>query len=135
MNHSEPNALIHESSPYLLQHAYNPVQWEGWHDATLEHAQKSGKLLLVSIGYAACHWCHVMEHECFEDPEVADVMNVHFIPVKVDREEVVDGRNRIYYKLTEHGTDTLVEQAQSRQRSATVALDRLSPGTAFGGLT
>ncbi|MEJ2163040.1 MAG: thioredoxin domain-containing protein [Robiginitalea sp.] len=90
MNHSEPNALIHESSPYLLQHAYNPVQWEGWHDATLEHAQKSGKLLLISIGYAACHWCHVMEHECFEDPEVADVMNVHFIPIKVDREERPD---------------------------------------------
>jgi uncharacterized protein YyaL (SSP411 family) len=87
---SEPNSLIHESSPYLLQHAYNPVQWEGWHDTTLEHAQKSGKLLLISIGYAACHWCHVMERECFEDPEVADVMNAHFIPVKVDREERPD---------------------------------------------
>ena len=90
MSHSEPNALIHESSPYLLQHAYNPVQWEGWHDTTLEHARKSGKLLLISIGYAACHWCHVMERECFEDPEVADIMNAHFIPVKVDREERPD---------------------------------------------
>ena len=90
MKTSEPNALIHESSPYLLQHAYNPVRWEGWHDTTLEHAQKSGKLLLISIGYAACHWCHVMERECFEDPEVADVMNAHFIPVKVDREERPD---------------------------------------------
>jgi len=90
MKATEPNALIHESSPYLQQHAYNPVQWEGWHDSTLEHAQKSGKLLLISIGYAACHWCHVMEHECFEDPEVADVMNAHFIPVKVDREERPD---------------------------------------------
>lgn len=90
MSHSEPNALIHESSPYLLQHAYNPVQWEGWHDATLERARKSGKPLLISIGYAACHWCHVMERECFEDPEVADVMNAHFIPVKVDREERPD---------------------------------------------
>ena len=90
MKASEPNALIHESSPYLQQHAYNPVQWEGWHDTTLEHAQKSGKLLLISIGYAACHWCHVMERECFEDPEVADVMNAHFIPVKVDREERPD---------------------------------------------
>lgn len=90
MSSTEPNALIHESSPYLLQHAYNPVQWEGWHDSTLEHARKSGKLLLISIGYAACHWCHVMERECFEDPEVADVMNAHFIPVKVDREERPD---------------------------------------------
>ncbi len=87
MNSKEPNALIHETSPYLLQHAYNPVQWEGWHDTTLDHAQRSGKLILISIGYAACHWCHVMEHECFEDPEVADVMNAHFIPIKVDREE------------------------------------------------
>ena len=90
MSSKEPNALIHESSPYLLQHAYNPVQWEGWHDKTLDHAGKSGKLILISIGYAACHWCHVMEHECFEDPEVADVMNAHFIPIKVDREERPD---------------------------------------------
>jgi uncharacterized protein YyaL (SSP411 family) len=90
MKSKEPNALIHESSPYLLQHAYNPVQWEGWHDKTLERAARSGKLVLISIGYAACHWCHVMEHECFEDPEVADVMNAHFIPIKVDREERPD---------------------------------------------
>ncbi len=90
MKSKEPNALIHESSPYLLQHAYNPVQWEGWHDKTLERAQRSGKLVLISIGYAACHWCHVMEHQCFEDPEVADVMNAHFIPIKVDREERPD---------------------------------------------
>ena len=90
MSAKEPNALIHESSPYLLQHAYNPVQWEGWHDLTLDAARKSGKLVLISIGYAACHWCHVMEHECFEDPEVADVMNAHFIPIKVDREERPD---------------------------------------------
>ena len=90
MSASEPNALIHESSPYLLQHAYNPVQWEGWHDATLERARKMGRPLLISIGYAACHWCHVMERECFEDSEVADVMNAHFIPVKVDREERPD---------------------------------------------
>ena len=90
MSSKEPNALIHESSPYLLQHAYNPVQWEGWHDRTLDSARKSGKLVLISIGYAACHWCHVMEHECFEDPEVADIMNVHFVPIKVDREERPD---------------------------------------------
>lgn len=90
MSSKEPNALIHESSPYLLQHAYNPVQWEGWHDLTLDTARKSGKLVLISIGYAACHWCHVMEHECFEDPEVADVMNAHFVPIKVDREERPD---------------------------------------------
>jgi uncharacterized protein YyaL (SSP411 family) len=90
MKAKEPNALIHESSPYLLQHAYNPVQWEAWSTTTLERAQKSNKLLLISIGYAACHWCHVMERECFEDQGAADVMNAHFVPIKVDREERPD---------------------------------------------
>ncbi|WP_445383111.1 thioredoxin domain-containing protein [Robiginitalea sp. IMCC43444] len=90
MNTREPNNLIHESSPYLLQHAHNPVRWEAWNEQTLQAARESGKLMIISIGYAACHWCHVMEHECFEDPEVAEVMNTRFIPVKVDREERPD---------------------------------------------
>ena len=90
MNQNSPNALIRETSPYLLQHAYNPVKWEAWNPETLKRAREEGKPLLISIGYAACHWCHVMEHECFEDPEVARVMNDHFIPVKVDREERPD---------------------------------------------
>ncbi|WP_425235874.1 thioredoxin domain-containing protein [Ulvibacterium sp.] len=90
MTHSYTNALIHETSPYLLQHAHNPVNWQAWNAESLETAQKENKLLLISIGYAACHWCHVMEHECFEDEEVAKVMNQNFINIKVDREERPD---------------------------------------------
>ncbi len=88
--HKIPNALIYESSPYLLQHAYNPVQWHAWNDETLAKAQKQNKLLLLSIGYATCHWCHVMERESFENQEVAQVMNKYFICIKVDREERPD---------------------------------------------
>lgn len=89
-NHKYTNALIHETSPYLLQHAHNPVNWYAWNDETLELAKKENKLMIISIGYAACHWCHVMEHESFEDEEVAEFMNTHFIPVKIDREERPD---------------------------------------------
>jgi len=89
-----PNALIHESSPYLLQHAYNPVAWQPWGEAALEQAKQEDKLLIISIGYAACHWCHVMESESFED-EVAVRMNRDFVAVKVDREERPDV-DRIY---------------------------------------
>lgn len=84
------NALIHESSPYLLQHARNPVNWVAWNPVVFEQARLEDKLVLVSIGYSACHWCHVMEHESFEDEEVAAIMNEHFISVKVDREERPD---------------------------------------------
>jgi uncharacterized protein len=87
-NHTNP--LIDESSPYLLQHAHNPVDWMPWGRAAFEKAQKENKLVLVSIGYAACHWCHVMEHQSFEDPEVARAMNENFICIKVDREERPD---------------------------------------------
>jgi uncharacterized protein YyaL (SSP411 family) len=84
------NTLVHESSPYLLQHAHNPVNWYPWGDAALQKARTENKLLIISIGYAACHWCHVMEHESFEDEEVAKIMNEHFICIKVDREERPD---------------------------------------------
>lgn len=84
------NSLINESSPYLLQHAHNPVNWYAWGDAALGKAKQENKMMLISIGYAACHWCHVMEHECFEDEEVARVMNEHYICIKVDREERPD---------------------------------------------
>jgi uncharacterized protein YyaL (SSP411 family) len=84
------NSLIKESSPYLLQHAHNPVNWHSWNSKTMEKAQQEGKPLLISIGYAACHWCHVMAHESFEDEETAAIMNEHFICVKVDREERPD---------------------------------------------
>ena len=84
------NALIESTSPYLLQHAHNPVQWQQWSENALKQAQEENKLILVSIGYAACHWCHVMEHESFEDENVAEVMNRHFVCIKVDREERPD---------------------------------------------
>ena len=85
-----PNSLINESSPYLLQHAYNPVNWLPFSDAAFEKAKKENKPVLISIGYSACHWCHVMEHESFEDADVAKLMNTHFINIKVDREERAD---------------------------------------------
>ena len=89
-DHTYTNALINESSPYLLQHAHNPVNWYAWNDESLELAKKENKLILISVGYAACHWCHVMEHESFEDTTVANIMNQHFINIKVDREERPD---------------------------------------------
>ena len=84
------NSLIKESSPYLLQHAHNPVDWYPWNEKALDKARKEDKLLLISIGYSACHWCHVMENESFEDEEVAKIMNDNFICIKVDREERPD---------------------------------------------
>jgi uncharacterized protein YyaL (SSP411 family) len=84
------NRLIHEDSPYLLQHAYNPVEWFPWGQEAIDRAKMEDKLLLISIGYSACHWCHVMEHESFEDPLTAEMMNDKFICVKVDREERPD---------------------------------------------
>ncbi|MGB5942401.1 MAG: thioredoxin domain-containing protein [Leeuwenhoekiella sp.] len=86
----EHNTLIHETSPYLLQHAYNPVAWQPWTDEVFLKAKQENKLVVVSIGYSACHWCHVMEHESFEDDPVAQVMNAEYISVKVDREERPD---------------------------------------------
>ncbi len=90
VDHKYTNALINETSPYLLQHAHNPVNWEAWSPEVLERAKKEDKPLLISIGYAACHWCHVMEKECFEDEEVAKMMNENFINIKIDREERPD---------------------------------------------
>ncbi|MEO6136968.1 MAG: thioredoxin domain-containing protein [Ginsengibacter sp.] len=84
------NSLIHETSPYLLQHSRNPVNWFAWNDETLKKAKAEDKMILISIGYAACHWCHVMERESFENQDVAKVMNEHFICIKVDREERPD---------------------------------------------
>lgn len=88
--HSYTNSLVHESSPYLLQHAHNPVNWYPWGNEAFEKAKREDKPVLVSIGYSACHWCHVMERESFEDPQVAAVMNEHFVNIKVDREERPD---------------------------------------------
>jgi len=91
--HAYTNDLIEETSPYLLQHAHNPVNWKAWNEETLAQAKAENKLLLISVGYSACHWCHVMERESFEDSLVADLMNTHFINIKVDREERPDVDN------------------------------------------
>jgi len=88
--HKFTNSLITETSPYLLQHAHNPVNWYAWHDKALKLAKKENKLIIISIGYAACHWCHVMEKESYEDTTVAKIMNDNFISIKVDREERPD---------------------------------------------
>ena len=85
-----PNRLIDETSPYLLQHAHNPVEWYPWGDEALARAQEEDKPILLSIGYSACHWCHVMERESFENDDIAALMNEHFINIKVDREERPD---------------------------------------------
>ena len=86
----KPNSLLKENSPYLLQHAYNPVNWFAWNDDALKLAKKEDKPIFLSIGYSSCHWCHVMAHESFEDQEIADTMNEKFINIKVDREERPD---------------------------------------------
>ncbi|MFP6581057.1 MAG: thioredoxin domain-containing protein [Candidatus Hydrogenedentota bacterium] len=88
--HKHTNRLVNETSPYLLQHAHNPVDWYPWGDEALEKAKAENKPIFLSVGYSSCHWCHVMEHESFEDDEVAALLNEHFISIKVDREERPD---------------------------------------------
>jgi uncharacterized protein len=90
MPHKHTNRLALETSPYLLQHAHNPVDWHAWNDESLSKSRTENKPILVSIGYSACHWCHVMERECFENEQVAAVMNAHFVCIKIDREERPD---------------------------------------------
>src|ERR1700686_1886334 len=99
MEHTHANELIHETSPYLLQHAHHPVNWFPWGSQALRLSKEQNKPIFLSIGYAACHWCHVMEHESFEDEEVATILNQHFVPVKVDREERPD-LDEIYMNAT-----------------------------------
>src|SRR5574338_69116 len=94
-----PNRLIEETSPYLLQHAHNPVDWYPWGSEALEKARAENKPIFLSIGYAACHWCHVMAHESFEDETTATFMNEHFVNIKVDREERPD-IDAIYMQAT-----------------------------------
>src|SRR5689334_1928546 len=89
------NRLAKEKSPYLLQHAHNPVDWFAWGDEAFAKAKKENKPILLSIGYSTCHWCHVMERESFENVEVAALLDAHFVPVKVDREERPDV-DRVY---------------------------------------
>ena len=94
------NRLADETSPYLLQHADNPVDWFPWGDEAFAKARSEDKPVLLSVGYSACHWCHVMAHESFENPEVAALLNAHFVPVKVDREERPDV-DAVYMQATQ----------------------------------
>jgi len=100
-----PNSLINESSPYLLQHAYNPVEWYGWTKDALERSKKEDKPIFLSIGYSSCHWCHVMAHESFEDNDIAKIMNENYVNIKVDREERPD-IDDIYQKACQIYTGT-----------------------------
>src|SRR5574337_1857790 len=93
------NRLIHETSPYLLQHAHNPVDWYPWREEALRRARDENRPILLSIGYSTCHWCHVMAHESFESEAIADLMNQHFVCIKVDREERPD-LDQIYMAAT-----------------------------------
>src|SRR3972149_864654 len=93
------NRLIYETSPYLLQHAHNPVDWYPWGEEALHRAREENRPILLSIGYSTCHWCHVMAHESFEDEAIADLMNQHFVCIKVDREERPD-LDEIYMAAT-----------------------------------
>lgn len=82
------NSLIHSSSPYLRQHAENPIDWVAWNEGVIERAKMEHKPIFLSIGYSTCHWCHVMARESFENEEIARLINTYFIPVKIDREEL-----------------------------------------------
>src|ERR1019366_2055004 len=97
------NRLAQEKSPYLLQHASNPVDWYPWGDEAFEKARRKNKPVFLSIGYSTCHWCHVMEHESFEDPALAQLLNQYFVSIKVDREERPDV-DRIYMPFVQATT-------------------------------
>ncbi|MBI5377458.1 MAG: thioredoxin domain-containing protein, partial [Thaumarchaeota archaeon] len=97
------NHLIHETSPYLLQHAHNPVDWYSWNETALKKAVDENKPIFLSVGYSSCHWCHVMEHESFENEDIAKIMNEHFVSIKVDREERPD-LDDIYQKVCQMTT-------------------------------
>ncbi|HYH86808.1 MAG TPA: thioredoxin domain-containing protein, partial [Pyrinomonadaceae bacterium] len=105
-DHKHTNRLVNETSPYLLQHAHNPVDWYSWGEEALEKSKQEDKPILLSIGYSACHWCHVMEHESFENEKIAELMNSNFVNIKVDREERPD-LDQIYMNavqmMTRHG--------------------------------
>src|SRR4249920_1709683 len=103
MEARQTNRLIHETSPYLLQHAHNPVDWYPWGDEAFEKARSENKPIFLSIGYSTCHWCHVMEHESFENQDVAGALNAGFVSIKVDREERPDV-DRVYMSFVQSTT-------------------------------
>src|SRR5258708_11711940 len=97
------NRLIHEKSPYLQQHAHNPVDWYPWGADAFDKARREDKPIFLSVGYSTCHWCHVMERESFESEQIAEVLNREFVPIKVDREERPDV-DRIYMTFVQAST-------------------------------
>jgi hypothetical protein len=101
--HDYTNRLIHSKSPYLLQHAHNPVDWHEWGEEAFAKARKENKPIFLSVGYSTCHWCHVMEHESFENPQIAKIMNQNFVCIKVDREERPDV-DRVYMTFVQATT-------------------------------
>ena len=105
------NRLVLERSPYLLQHAHNPVSWWPWGDEAFEEARRTGRPVFLSVGYSTCHWCHVMERESFEDEEIARVLNERFVPIKVDREERPGRRRRLHDRgAAAHGRRRLAHE-------------------------
>ena len=98
-----PNRLATEASPYLLQHKDNPVDWYPWGNEAFARARQEDKQIFLSVGYSTCHWCHVMEHESFESPELAELLNRHFVSIKVDREERPDV-DRVYMTFVQATT-------------------------------
>src|SRR5467141_1845604 len=103
MPDNPPNRLIREKSPYLLQHAHNPVDWYAWGEEAFAKARAEKKLIFLSIGYSTCHWCHVMERESFENPRIAEILNRGYVSVKVDREERPDV-DRVYMAFVQATT-------------------------------
>ncbi|GME27856.1 uncharacterized protein LTHEOB_6175 [Neofusicoccum parvum] len=127
------NRLSESRSPYVRGHMHNPVAWQMWGSEAIELAKKTNRLLFVSIGYSACHWCHVMERESFENPEIANIINKHFIPVKVDREERPDV-DRIYMNYVQATTGSGEVTAQLREFAQEGTISKNGEGTVGDGL-
>lgn len=133
MNNQSPNKLAGTQSPYLQQHAYNPVNWYPWGEEALARARDESKPILLSIGYSTCHWCHVMEQESFSDEIVAALMNQHFICIKVDREERPD-LDKIYLRRIGHERiRRLAAQRFSNARPAALFRRHLFPSPSPAG--
>jgi len=110
--HRYTNRLIHEKSPYLLQHAHNPVDWYPWGEEAFEKARREHKPIFLSVGYSTCHWCHVMERESYSDAAIAEIMNRYFVSVTVDREERPDV-DQIYMTFVEATTGSGAARCRS----------------------
>ena len=126
-----PNRLAHETSPYLLQHADNPVDWWPWSAEAFEEARRRNVPVLLSVGYSSCHWCHVMAHESFEDDAIAALVNEHFVAVKVDREERPD-IDAVYIDAEERECVVLAEGGERDRALDDLARRRVRGRTTLG---